>query len=75
MAGHGHLKDHLPYKTKVPFLMSRLRLQSKIFYVWQSFLLGFWKLEFKNPLLWKVGVQTEKLEFAPKTLEFRTASC
>ena len=39
-----------------------------------EFSLGFWKLEFKNPLLWKVGVQTEKLEFAPKTLEFRTAS-
>ena len=40
-----------------------------------EFSLGFWKLEFKNPLLWKVGVQTEKLEFAPKTMEFRTASC
>ena len=40
-----------------------------------EFSLGFGKLEFKNPLLWKVGVQTEKLEFTPKTLELKTASC
>ena len=32
--------------------------------------LGFWKQEFKNPSLEKVGVKTGKLEFDQENLEF-----
>ena len=37
---------------------------------WTELSLGFWKQEFKNPSLEKVGVKTEKLEFDQKNLSF-----